>query len=150
MWRVIFHENIPRCYGVKVIFENLLWSPCGCVFFGSPYTRKKTLQLFKMSKIQALFEMVNATVTAVLISGVGGIAHYLYEVKNGNEFRIGVFMINVLLAGWLGYVVMGFVPNDSKLFGPILSITWFCTWPVLRMMQQKWPEILERIFTKKP
>jgi len=41
-----------------------------------------------MSKIQALFETINATVTAVLISGAGGIAHYLYEVKNGNEFRI--------------------------------------------------------------
>lgn len=103
-----------------------------------------------MSKIQALFEMINATVTAVLISGAGGIAHYLYEVKKGNEFRIWVFLINVLLAGWLGYVVMGFVPNDSKLFWPILSITGFCTWPVLRMFEQKWPEILERIFTKKP
>lgn len=66
--------------------------------------------------IAETFKILDSTISAVLISGMGGIAHYFYEVQKGGKFNIGMFLINVLLAGWLGSVVSGFVPNDSAMF----------------------------------
>ena len=65
--------------------------------------------------IEAL-KVFESTISAILISGMGGIAHYFYQVQKGEKFRVGMFCINVLLAGWLGYVISGLVPSDSAMF----------------------------------
>lgn len=61
-------------------------------------------------------KVFESTMSAILISGMGGIAHYFYQIQKGEQFRAGMFCINVLLAGWLGYVISGFVPNDSSIY----------------------------------
>lgn len=65
--------------------------------------------------VEAL-KVFESTLSAILISGMGGIAHYFYQIQKGEKFRVGMFCINVLLAGWLGSVVSGFVPSDSAMF----------------------------------
>jgi len=59
---------------------------------------------------------LESTITAILISGMGGIAHYFYQIQKGENFKIGMFCINVLLAGWLGYVISGVVSSESAMF----------------------------------
>ena len=59
---------------------------------------------------------LESTISAVLISGMGGIAHYFYQIQKGEKFQVGMFCINVILAGWLGSVVSGFVSSDSAMF----------------------------------
>ena len=76
-------------------------------------------------------------------------ANYLYKIKNGEPFRVSMFIINILLAGWLGYVATGFIPEDSKMFGPMLSIIGFCTFPFLKLIEQKVPEIWLKITSQK-
>jgi len=65
--------------------------------------------------VEAL-KVFESTLSAILISGMGGIAHYFYQIQKGEKFRVGMFCINILLAGWLGYVISGFVPNDSSMY----------------------------------
>lgn len=61
-------------------------------------------------------KVIEGAMSAMFISGMGGIAHYFYQIQKGEQFRVGTFCINVLLAGWLGYVISGFVPNDSSMY----------------------------------
>ena len=93
-------------------------------------------------------KIIDSTVSAILISGMGGIAHYFYQVQKGEKFQFGMFIINIILAGWLGYVISGFVPNDSGMYWPLLSISGFCTYPLLRLIEKKTPEIWLRIINK--
>jgi hypothetical protein len=68
------------------------------------------------STLGSLLNDTNNVLTATTISGVGGIANYLYQVKKGEAFKLGMFCINAGLAAWLGYVATGFVDVDSKMF----------------------------------
>ena len=82
---------------------------------------------------------------------IGWIAMYLNQVRKGKPFRIGTFIINVLVAGWIGIVVKDFIPESAwDLTYSIVSMTWFMAFPILDYMEDKWMSILiKRILWKK-
>ena len=102
-----------------------------------------------MEKIIQILSNIDNTILAIFISASGGLAHYIYGVSKGEKFSLTMFVINIFLAGWLGYIASGILTTDSKLSGAILSVTGFCTYPLLRIIEAKVPAMWERIIEKK-
>lgn len=73
---------------------------------------------------------------AGLLSTFGGISAYLYTTfKRGEAFRFTPFLINVVLAFFLGNVVGSFIPQSFEYRDGILMIAGFSTWPILGLME---------------
>jgi len=63
-------------------------------------------------------EMINK-ITDILTTGVigafGGASFYLYKVSRGQDFKFPLFIINMILAFFIGYVVGNFLsPSDYR------------------------------------
>jgi hypothetical protein len=55
-------------------------------------------------------------IKGILIASGGGVANYLSVVRKGEKFRFSVFTINVVLAGFVGYLLSGMVDSDSSMY----------------------------------
>lgn len=73
------------------------------------------------------------------ISTFGGAAFYLYKVYKGERFRFSVFLINLFLAFFIGYVVGRFFPGnlDTNLRDGIIAVSGFLTFPILEFIEAK-------------
>lgn len=85
---------------------------------------------------EALVLFINKYLVGAIIAGIGGIAHVLYRVSKGDDFSIPRLIMNMLLAGWIGYVVGEFVPH-SDLYNAYVSIAGFCAYPILNLIEIK-------------
>ena len=81
----------------------------------------------------------------VSIAWMWGFAHYLYKVSKGDKFSFGRLVINIALAGWVGYL-----GQDMWLSPAFISISWFCTYPILTLIEEKGAKIIADIILKKP
>ena len=75
---------------------------------------------------------------------VGGFGHNLYLMRKGRKFTILLFCLNILLAGFVGYVVGKFIPEGGMRDG-ILAISGFSSFPILAILEEKGADLVLNI-----
>jgi len=68
----------------------------------------------------------------------GWLAMYLNKVRNWVQFRIGAFIINGLLSGWIWIVVYSILPDSlwaEKI--ALVSISGFLSYPILSFLESE-------------
>lgn len=80
----------------------------------------------------------------IAISAFGGLAKYVYKSNKGEPFNIWKLLANMFLAWFLGYIVQGFVPSESQMFGPLLAITWFSAYPILQWLETSGKDLITK------
>ncbi len=78
----------------------------------------------------------------------GWLSHYLYLVSKWEKFRLWIFLINWFLAFWLSMVVWDFVPVWAAYRDWIMWLTGFSTFPILALVEKKFPEWIFKKITK--
>ncbi len=77
-----------------------------------------------------------------------GLSHYLFQVSRGEKFRLWMFLINGFLAFWLATVIWDFVPVWAAYRDWIMWLTGFSTFPILALIEKKFPEWIFKKITK--
>ena len=78
------------------------------------------------------------------IAWMGWFAHYIYKVSKGDKFSIARLIINIVLAGWVG-----FLWQEAWLSPAFISISGFCTYPILTLIEEKGVKIILDLLIKK-
>lgn len=50
----------------------------------------------------------------------------------------------MILAGFIGYIVSGFIDHNSPLYGSYLSMSGFCAYPLLAILEKKGTSIISK------
>lgn len=82
------------------------------------------------------------------ISVFGGGAAYLYKVYKGDEFKAAAFVINLILAFFVGYISGKFMPDiiDGNMRDGILGVSGFLAFPILKILEDKGVSIFLKKF----
>ena len=58
-------------------------------------------------------------------------------IRHQGEKKVSVIQDdNKYIPQWfLWYIVQWFITPDSKMFWPMLAITWFCAYPILQLVE---------------
>jgi uncharacterized membrane protein YfcA len=84
------------------------------------------------------------------LSGFGAAASYLYNYqKNKNDFSVKMFLVSIILGFFLGWVIIGFIPNDAFYRDGALLLTGFCFRPILDILEKKIPELFDAYIDKR-
>lgn len=100
-------------------------------------------------------EKILESIVPIVYSAVGGMAHFLYQVsKDPDKWSLVAFGINIILAGFVGYTISGFLPadiqNNSQLFGSLMAISGFTTFPLLEFIEKEgWKIVIKRMLNIK-
>jgi len=78
---------------------------------------------------------LSSLVPPVIISSLWWLANYLYKTSKWEKFQLFRMITNIFLAWFLWYIVQWFITPDSKMFWPMLAITWFCAYPILQLVE---------------
>ena len=89
--------------------------------------------------IIAIKDYVNVMSAPSVISWIGWFAHYIYLVSRWEKFRWSMMFINMVLAAWLGSLVAQFWASPW-----LISLTGFCTYPILAILEKKGAEIVTK------
>lgn len=84
---------------------------------------------------------------AVVTWGVwlfGGSAYYLYLVSKWQKFLMSMFLINLFLAFFIGYITWQFIGDDVAFRDWILAISWFTSFPLLSLLEKKWSALVAK------
>jgi len=97
---------------------------------------------------QATLELMEKALITGGISGFWGCAFYLYQVSKWIPFKFWMFIINIVLAFFVGYVLWEMLPVTQYTNG-LIAIWWFSTYPFLAILESKGVKILEKMVFKK-
>lgn len=92
----------------------------------------------------SILEFMWKNSSGIVIAGFGGFAHYLYKVSRGEKFYFTKLVINILLAGWVGYLC-----QEMWLSAFFISIAGFCTKTILEFLEERGWAIITDILLKK-
>lgn len=92
----------------------------------------------------SFFEFMAKNIPWVWIAWIGWFVHYLYKISKWEQFSFTRLIINIVLAGWIGYIC-----QEMWLSPVFISISWFCTYPLLNLIENKWAKLIFEILTKK-
>ncbi len=110
-------------------------------------TKMENAKINNQSRMEALILFTQKYLVGWIIAAIGGFANYVYRVSKGEKFSIMRLCLNMALAGWLWYVVWEFLPRGG-LFNAYVSISGFCAFPILDMIEKKWPALILRILNR--
>lgn len=84
-----------------------------------------------------------------LYAGFGGMIHFLYESsrKPDQPFKWFMFIINVVVAFYVGQVAWEFIPAETPSRGGLLMLAGFLAYPILDFIEHKGLRMLvQKIF----
>lgn len=93
-----------------------------------------------MIESKELLEFMSKNLPWAGIAWVGGFVHYLYKVSKWEKFLFSRLVINIVLAGWIGYLC-----QEANLAPMYISIAGFCAYPLLNLIETKWVDIIIEI-----
>lgn len=91
-----------------------------------------------------LLEFMAKNATWAWIASVGWFAHYLYKVSKWEVFSFSRLVINIVLAWWIWYLC-----QEMNLSSVWISIAWFCTYPLLNLIETRGTKIIADLLLKK-
>lgn len=71
--------------------------------------------------------------------------HYVYSVVKWDKFRIYWAISNIVIAWWIGYLAWIVFPVGYPLRDVIISILWFCAYPLLNTIENYWPCLFKAV-----
>lgn len=76
---------------------------------------------------------------------------YLNQVRKWKPFRIGMFLINVLVASWIWILVKDLIPSNLwDIKYSVVSVAGFLSFPILDYLEENWVSlIIKRILWEK-
>ena len=77
-----------------------------------------------------------------------GTTYYLYQVSKWQKFRIMFFIINMICAFFVGFVVWNFIPTATAYRDWLIAIWWFSAFPILDFLEKKWAFIISKTLEK--
>lgn len=60
-----------------------------------------------------------------------------------------MFAINILLAGWIGWLASELISDELAIKNSLISISWFLTYPILDLLEEKGINLLQKYLWKK-
>lgn len=84
--------------------------------------------------------------------GVWGLVHYLDEVRKGEKFKLGLFVINIIISAWIWVIVWPLLPEaltESTKYS-VISMSGFLSYIILTFIEKRWLQlILNKLWIKK-
>lgn len=74
----------------------------------------------------------------------GWSAYYLYLVSKWQKFLMSMFLINLFLAFFIGYITGQFIGDDVTFRDWLLAISWFTSFPLLSLLERKWSTLIAK------
>jgi len=75
--------------------------------------------------------------------GFGGFVMYLNKVRKWTKFKVSMFLINIILAGWLWIIAQAFIiVSNPDIQYALVSIIWFLAFPILDFLEDNWLKLL--------
>lgn len=85
--------------------------------------------------------------TAGVFASFGGAAQTLYAHARGDKsISFWMFVINIVLAFFVGNVVGGIIPKSFEYRDSILMICGFTTYPILTLLSEYGKKFAEKLF----
>lgn len=98
---------------------------------------------------QSFIDRMADLAAASLLAAMGGAASTLYaHVKDDKPVSITIFIINILLAGFVGQVVGSLIPGSFAYRDGVLLAAGFCTFPILGLLQAYTTKAAEKMLGK--
>lgn len=96
-------------------------------------------------------EAIETVVIYSTLWWVWGFIHYLDQVRKGQRFRFGMFVINIFTAIWIGSLVWPIIPDNwGNIRYSAVSMSWFLSYPILSFVENKWIYLLlKKLWVKK-
>ena len=89
-----------------------------------------------------ILEELNKILSYGGLWAIWGVAVYLNQIRKWTTFKWSMFIINVILAGWIGWLASEFISDDIAIKNSLISISWFLAYPILDLLEEKWINIL--------
>lgn len=93
-----------------------------------------------MIESKELLEFMSKNLPWAGIAWFGGLVHYIYKVSKWEQFLFSRLVINIVLAGWIGYLC-----QEMNLSSVYISIAGFCAYPLLNLIETKGAKIIVEI-----
>jgi len=92
-------------------------------------------------------DFIKATydIFSVWIIGIfSGASYYFYQVSKWEHFAKGKFLISLLLAFWVAWLVWGFIPIELAYRDWLIWICAFSAQSILPLIVKVWPKIFNK------
>jgi hypothetical protein len=99
--------------------------------------------------LQSFIDRMADLAAAGMLAAFGGAASVLYShVKDDKPLSVTLFVINILLAGFVGQLVGSLIPHDFAYRDGLLLSAGFCTFPILGLVQTYTTAGAEKLMSK--
>jgi len=99
--------------------------------------------------MENITQIADTTIKAVWVAWVWWASYYLYNVHWWKPFKFGMFIINIILAWFVWYVVWWMLPQDFWFRDPFIAMSWFSAFPILAIIENKFPVMFNKILNNK-
>ena len=111
---------------------------CNCMN-RSKYNYEKTLKYaYKYNRVNQRSDSNRMSVTLRMI------CLHLYLVSKWQKFLMSMFLINLFLAFFIGYIAWQFIGADIAFRDWLLAISWFTSFPLLSILEKQWSVLIEK------
>lgn len=90
-----------------------------------------------------VIDFVMKNLYGIPIATFWGVAHYMFKVLRWEKFLYTKFAINLVLAAFVGYIC-----TDIWLSNAWIAVAWYCTYPILDILEKKWAEMIFKFLIK--
>ena len=97
-----------------------------------------------MIELKEIVQFMDKNLTGAGIAWVWWLIHYVYKLNKNEVFSFTKLVINIILAWWIWFLCQKLWLSEVY-----ISIAWFCTYPLLNLIELKWPAIIKEILLNK-
>lgn len=97
-------------------------------------------------------ELIETTYVAMTIWSIGWIISQLNAIRKWTPFRTWIFIINIVLSGWVWLVLDGVLSTslDPNMRVSIISIWWALSFKFIDWLEAEWFNLLlQKVWLKK-
>lgn len=98
----------------------------------------------------SILERIMEAATVGILATAGGVANYLHAVyiKRQKEFSVVMFVMNILLAFFVGNLVGSFLEQSYRYRDGIIMMAGYCTFPILSIIDTHGRLLIKKLIKK--
>ena len=86
-------------------------------------------------------ELIKESLVTWSIWAFGGLNYYLYKIAYWNNFLWRLFLINLCLSYFIGFLAGQFLPDNSYT-NWLIAVAWFSSHWILQILEKNWAKYL--------